>query len=62
MCEPLLFDKCEQILNKVEEAYDQYEQHFNDFDRIKFIIKKASFFKKYGFFVDSIDILKASQI
>ncbi len=57
MCEPLLFDQCEKKLDEAEKIYDKNEALFTDFDRIRFQIKKSSFLKKFGFFLDALEIL-----
>ena len=61
LCEPLLFDRAEDLLDKAEELYDEHENLFDTLDRTKFLIKKSSFLKKYGFFSDAIDLLEAMQ-
>lgn len=61
MCEPLLFDKCEELLDKAEQLYDDNEPFFTQFDRFRFLIKKSSFLKKFGFFHDALDILSVMQ-
>jgi hypothetical protein len=60
-CEPLLFDRCEEHLGKAEDLYDQYDKLFTEQDHIKFLIKKSSFLKKFGFFGDALDLLECMQ-
>jgi hypothetical protein len=55
MCEPLLFDICEKRLDEAEALYDKHAKLFSEHARIRFLIKKSSFLKKYGFFQQSLE-------
>ena len=58
LCEPLLFDWAEELIDEAEFIYLKSKKHlFTDFDVIKFMLKKSSFLKKYGFFDDSLKLL-----
>jgi hypothetical protein len=58
LCEPLMFDWAEELLDEAETIYLKTKKHlFTDFDVIKFMLKKSSFLKKYGFFDDSLKLL-----
>ena len=61
MCEPLLFDICEKRLDEAEALYDKHAKLFSEHARIRFLIKKSSFLKKYGFFQQSLEQLLAVQ-
>jgi len=53
-----MFDKGEVYMKKAEAIYhDEKSQIGRDLYR-KFLMKKSSFMKKFGFFIDSIQILK----
>jgi hypothetical protein len=54
-----MFDWGEELINEAETLYLDTKKHlFTDLDVAKFMIKKSSFMKKYGFFQDAIDILE----
>ena len=57
MCEPLYFLKCEEYLDKAEEIYKNNSELPKDL-YLKMRIKKAAFWKKYGFFDKALDYLK----
>ena len=53
-----MFDWAEELLDEAESIYLTSKKHlFTDFDVIKFMLKKSSFLKKYGFFDDSLKLL-----
>jgi hypothetical protein len=53
-----MFDWAEELLDEAETIYLKTKKHlFTDFDVIKFMLKKSSFLKKYGFFDDSLKLL-----
>lgn len=54
MCEPLYFRKCEEYLNRSEETYKYSTANLSKVLYHKFLIKKAAYLKKYGFFEESI--------
>ena len=56
-CEALLFDWAETNIEEAEALYDKHAAVFNRIDKFKFLVKKSSFQKKFGFFDDAIDIL-----
>lgn len=58
MCEPLLFDVCEKYLDEAEALYQANKEQFGQFAFIKFNIKKNSFLKKFGFFIEALDQLE----
>lgn len=57
-CDPYMFDKGEIQINKAEEIYTSNKDKLADVLYRKFLIKKSSFMKKYGFFYKAMDILK----
>ena len=58
LCEPLMFDWSEELLNEAESVYTNTKKHlFTDFDVMKFLLKKSAFLKKFGFFDDAIKVL-----
>lgn len=58
MCEPLMFDICEKHLSEAQTLYDKnIDTIFSKHDRIRFQIKKSSFLKKYGFFIEALELL-----
>ena len=47
LCEPLMFDWAEELLNEAEGVYLGNKKHlFTDLDVVKFMLKKSSFLKK----------------
>lgn len=59
MCEPLLFEKCEEQLEEAEEIYQKNKgTFFSELDIVKFNIKKSSFLKKWGFFFESLELFE----
>lgn len=56
-CEPLLFDRCEALLDKAEALYEKHSDILSPYLKLRFIIKKSSFLKKFGFFNDSLALL-----
>jgi len=57
VCEALLFDWAESNLQEAESLYEKYDSMFTKLDKFKFMVKKSSFHKKFGFFDDALDIL-----
>lgn len=57
LCEPLLFDWAESHLDDAEAMYKKHSQFFTELYKFKFLIKKSSFLKKFGFFDDALDML-----
>ena len=57
-CEPLMFDRAESFIEKAEELYSSNSNLLSKVDHIKFLIKKASFLKKVGFFDSSVEVLE----
>ena len=56
-CEPLYFDKAEQLLEEAEKLYkDKGEDVY-----LKFLLKKAAFLKKNGFFDEAVNVLDKMQ-
>jgi hypothetical protein len=46
-----MFDWAEELLNEAEGVYLGNKKHlFTDLDVVKFMLKKSSFLKKFGFF------------
>lgn len=60
-CEPLLFDRCEALLDKAEALYDKHADILSPYLKLRFIIKKSSFLKKFGFFNDSLALLDSFE-
>jgi hypothetical protein len=57
VCEALLFDWAENYMQDAEALYEKHGAFFNRFDIMKFLVKKSSFLKKFGFFDNAIAIL-----
>ena len=54
-----MFDWSEELLNEAESLYTITKKHlFTDFDVMKFLLKKSSFLKKFGFFDDALKVLE----
>ncbi|CDW78939.1 kinesin light chain-like protein [Stylonychia lemnae] len=56
-CEPYCFAEGEKELNKAEKIYLEHKDLFNKVSYRKFLIKKSSYMKKSGFFVEAMQIL-----
>lgn len=61
MCEPLMFDVCEKHLDQAEKIYEERKELFSAHDKLKFLMKKSSYLKKYGFFHEAQEILVNTQ-
>jgi hypothetical protein len=57
VCEVLLFDWAESHLDDAEALYEKHSSLFNRLDKFKFLVKKSSFLKKFGFFDEALDLL-----
>lgn len=57
MCDPYLFDIGEEALNKAEAVYKENMAKLGKDLYRKFLMKKSAFLKKYGFFVESYELL-----
>ena len=55
--EALLFDWAETKIEKAEALYEKHTVVFNFIDKFKFLVKKSSFQKKFGFFDEALEIL-----
>jgi hypothetical protein len=56
-CEALLFDWADANIEEAEALYDKHAAVFNRLDKFKFLVKKSSFQKKFGFFDEALEIL-----
>ena len=50
LCDPYLFDQGEVYINKADEIYKENTDLLDQDLYRRFLLKKASFLKKYGFF------------
>lgn len=57
-CDPYMFEEGERELNKAEKIYLDNEDKLPRELYRKFLMKKSSFLKKSGFFVQAIEILE----
>jgi hypothetical protein len=57
ICEALLFGWAEKHIEAAENLYNKHSSFFSPLDRFKFIVKKSSFVKKFGFYDESLDLL-----
>jgi hypothetical protein len=53
-CDPYLFDKGEEVLIKAEEIYKKHEEVLGRDLHRKYLMKKSSLMKKYGFFIQAL--------
>lgn len=56
-CDPYMFEHAEQELKKAERLYKDNEDKLSKILYRKFLIKKSSFLKKSGFFIEAYQIL-----
>jgi hypothetical protein len=54
-CEPLHFEKGEECLDAAEKEYQEDTLKDHKLLYLRFKLKKASFYKKYGFFRQAIE-------
>lgn len=57
-CEPLYFEKAEELMLKAEFLYGEKNAILPEFYYTKFLFKKAAILKKSGFFNRSLELLR----